>query len=140
VAEGLRFIRRSRVLTGALLADLNATVLGMPVALFPAINADRFGGSPRTLGLLSAALAVGGVVGSILSGPVGHLRRQGCAMLVAGGLWGAGLAGFGLARSLWLTLLMLALAGVADVLSVIFRTSIVLASRFRLVRIKSSLS
>src|SRR4029077_6659379 len=46
VAAGIRFIGRSRVLTGAFLTDLNATVFGLPVALFPAINAERFGGRP----------------------------------------------------------------------------------------------
>ncbi|HEY5990660.1 MAG TPA: MFS transporter, partial [Streptosporangiaceae bacterium] len=47
-AEGLRFIRRERVLAGAFLADINATFLGMPVALFPALNAAHFGGAPET--------------------------------------------------------------------------------------------
>jgi len=96
VREGFRFIRNSKILIGALLSDVSATVLAMPVALFPAINADRFGGSPRTLGLLSASLAIGGVVGTVLSGPVGHVARQGRAMLIAGGCWGVALVGFGL--------------------------------------------
>ncbi|HEX5494334.1 MAG TPA: MFS transporter [Mycobacteriales bacterium] len=125
VADGLRFIRNSRVLAGALLADLSAMVLGMPIALFPAINAERFGGDPRTLGLLTAAPAVGGIVGSALSGSVGRVSRQGRAMLLAGAGWGAGLVGFGLAGSLWLALLLLGTAGVADVLAVVFRTAIV---------------
>jgi MFS family permease len=125
VADGLRFIRNSPVLTGTLLADLSGTVLGMPFALFPAINADRFGGSPQTLGLLAAAPAVGGLIGSALSGPVGHVARQGRTMLVAVGVWGAGVGAFGLARSLWLALALLILAGAADVVSVVLRTTIV---------------
>jgi MFS family permease len=125
VIEGLRFIRRSKVLVGSLLADMNATVLAMPIALFPAINAERFGGNPRTLGLLTTALAVGGIVGATLSGPVGHVSRQGRAMLLAGAAWGAGLAGFGLAGSLWLTLTMLVVAGAADVTAVVFRTTMI---------------
>jgi hypothetical protein len=125
VAEGLRFILQNRVLLGALLADLSATVLAMPIALFPAINADRFGGSPRTLGLLSAAVAVGGLVGSVLSGPVGHVRNPGRAMLVTGAVWGGAIAGFGLVSGLAASLAVLVLAGAADVLSVVFRTSIV---------------
>jgi MFS family permease len=125
VGAGLRFLRRSRVLTGALLADLNATVLAMPIALFPAINAERFGGSPRTLGLLTTAVAVGGILGSGLSGPIGRVRRQGLGMLVAGAVWGAALAGFGLADGLAVTLIMLAVAGAADVSSVVLRTTII---------------
>lgn len=124
VLDGMRFIGHNRVLLGALLADLSATVLAMPIALFPAINADRFGGSPRTLGLLSAAVAVGGLFGSVLSGPVKHVVRPGAAMLVTGAIWGGALAGFGVVQGLAASLALLALAGAADVLSVVFRTSI----------------
>jgi MFS family permease len=125
VVDGLRFLRRTRVLTGALLADLNATVLAMPIALFPAINAERFGGSPRTLGLLTTAIAVGGIIGSGLSGPVGRVARQGRAMLIAGAVWGAALSGFGVVDGLAATLALLCLAGIADVSSVVLRTTIV---------------
>lgn len=123
--EGFRFILDNRALRGALLADLSATVLAMPIALFPAINADRFDGSPRTLGLLSAAVAVGGLLGSTLSGPVAHVHRPGRAMLVAGAVWGAALVGFGLTPDLAGTLAFLAVAGAADVLAVVFRTTII---------------
>jgi MFS family permease len=125
VGEGLRFVRGHRVIAGAFLADMNAMVLGMPFALFPAINAAYFGGGAGTLGLLTAAPAVGGILGSALSGPVAHVTRQGRAILIAGAVWGAALAGFGLARSLWLALALLVLAGAADVISVVFRTAVV---------------
>jgi MFS family permease len=128
VAEGVRFIRRSQVLAGAFLADLNATIFGLPVALFPAINAARFGGNPRTLGLFTAAIGVGGLVSATLSGPVGHISRQGRAMLWAVAIWGAAFAGFALASTLWLTLSMLAIAGAADTFTVVFRGTIVQAT------------
>ncbi len=88
VAEGIGFIRRSQVLAGAFLADLNATVFGLPVALFPAINAERFGGNPGTLGLFTTAIGVGGLVSAALSGAVGDVSRQGRAMLVTVAVWG----------------------------------------------------
>ncbi|WP_344309963.1 MFS transporter [Fodinicola feengrottensis] len=125
VRDGLRFILGNRILSGALLADVCATTLGMPFALFPAINAARFGGGAQTLGLLPAAVAVGGIIGSMVSGPVGKIRRPGRAMLLAVAVWGAGLAGFGLVPGLWPALAMLVLAGAADAISVIFRTSMV---------------
>jgi MFS family permease len=125
VGEALGFIRRDRVLTGAFLADASATVLGMPFALFPALNAAHFGGSPQTLGLLMAGPAIGGVLGSLLSGPVSRVSRHGRAVLIAGAAWGAALTGFALATTLWLAVAMLILAGSADVLSVVFRTTIV---------------
>jgi MFS family permease len=125
VAEGLRFIARERPVLGALLSDLAATALAFPVALFPAMNDERFGGSPRTLGLLSAGLAVGGILGTTFSGRVSHTRAHGRAMLVAVTVWGGALIGVGLAHSLVATLAWLAVAGAADVLSVVFRTSLV---------------
>jgi MFS family permease len=127
VAEGIGFIRRNQVITGAFLADLNATVFGLPAALFPAINAERFGGDPRTLGLFVAAVGVGGLASSALSGPVRHVSRQGRAMLYTVAVWGAAFAGFAVAPSLWLTLSLLAVAGAADTFTVVFRGAIVAA-------------
>jgi MFS family permease len=125
VAAGVSFIRRSQVLAGAFLADLNATVFGFPVALFPAINAERFGGHPAILGLFTAAMGVGGLTSAVFSGPVKHVSRQGLAMLTAVAVWGAAFAGFALASSLWLTLTLLAVAGAADTFTVVFRGTIV---------------
>jgi MFS family permease len=125
VAAGVRYIGRSRVLAGAFLADLNATIFGLPVALFPALNAERYGGDPRTLGLFTTAIGVGGLVSATLSGPVGRIVRQGRAMLVAVAIWGAAFAGFAIFTTLWLTLVMLAIAGAADTFTVVFRGTIV---------------
>jgi MFS family permease len=123
-AEGARFIRRSQPLAGAFLADLNATVFGLPIALFPAINAARFGGSPRTLGLFTTAIGAGGVISASLSGPLRQLARPGRAMLITVAVWGAAFAGFAVASSLWLTLTTLAVAGAADMFTVVFRGGI----------------
>jgi MFS family permease len=125
VAAGVRYIGRSHVLAGAFLADLAATVFGLPIALFPAINAERFGADPRTLGLFTTAIGVGGLVSAVLSGPVGRIARQGRAMLGAVAVWGAAFAGFAIATTLWLTLVMLAIAGAADTFTVVFRGTIV---------------
>ena len=125
VAAGVRYIGRSQVLKGAFLADLNATIFGLPVALFPAINAERFGGDPRTLGLFTTAIGIGGLITAVLSGPVGRITRPGRAMLAAVAVWGAAFAGFAIATTLWLTLFMLAIAGAADTFTVVFRGTIV---------------
>jgi MFS family permease len=128
VAEGIAFLRRSQVIAGAFLADLAATVFGLPVALFPAINAERFGGDPRTLGLFTTAIGVGGLASAAFSGPVRHVSRQGRAMLAAVAVWGAAFAGFAVAPGLWLTLGLLAVAGAADTFTVVFRGAIVTAA------------
>ena len=125
VAEGIGFIRRSQVIAGAFLTDLNATVFALPVALFPAINAERFGGDPRTLGLFLTAIGVGGLASAAFSGPLGHVTRQGRAMLCTVAIWGGAFAGFAIAPRLWLALSLLAVAGAADAFTVVFRGSIV---------------
>jgi MFS family permease len=125
IGEGLRFIAGRRMILGVLLADMSATLLGMPIALFPAINAERFGGHAETLGLMLSAVSAGGLLGSALSGPASRIRRQGLGMLVAGAVWGAGLAAFGWSHAFWLVFLSLAVAGAADVTSVMLRTALV---------------
>ena len=64
------------------LVDLNAMIFGMPRAVFPALAATHFGGGARTVGLLYAAPAIGGLIGAAFSGPLAHVRRQGLAVLV----------------------------------------------------------
>jgi MFS family permease len=124
--EGLAFIRRTPALCGAFLADVNATFFALPVSLFPAINDERFGGDPRTLGLFTTAIGVGGLVSAVFAGPLRHARQPGLVMLACVAVWGGGFALFAVAPSLWLTLLALALAGLADTFTVVVRGTIVL--------------
>ena len=123
--EGLAFIRRTPALCGAFLADVNATFFALPVSLFPAINAERFGGNPRTLGLLMTAVGVGGLVSAVFAGPLKHMSRPGLVMLACVAVWGGAFALFAVAPSLWLTLLALAIAGLADTFTVVVRGIIV---------------
>ena len=123
--EGLAFIRRTPALCGAFLADVNATFFALPVSLFPAINAERFGGDPRTLGLFTTAIGVGGLVSAVFAGPLKGARRHGLVMLACVAVWGGAFALFAVAPSLWLTLLALALAGLADTFTVVVRSIIV---------------
>jgi MFS family permease len=125
ISEGLRFVLGNRLILGAFIADMSATFLGMPMALFPAINSQRFGGHAQTLGLLMTAVAVGGIAGSAFSGPVSRVRKRGLGMLVAGAIWGAGLVAFGLAGVFWLAFLTLVVAGAGDVSAVVLRTALV---------------
>jgi MFS family permease len=123
--EGLAFIRRTPALCGAFLADVNATLFALPVSLFPAINAERFGGNPRILGLFMTAIGAGGLVSAVFAGPLKHARRQGLVMLACVAVWGGAFALFAVAPSLWLTLLALAIAGFADTFTVVVRGIIV---------------
>jgi MFS family permease len=126
--EGLRFVRRSQPVLGAYVIDLNAMVFGMPRALFPAMAATVFGGGATTVGLLYAAPGAGALLGALTSGWVGRVRRQGRAVIGAVILWGAAIAGFGLVRALPVALLLLAVAGCADVVSAVFRNTMIQVS------------
>lgn len=125
VLDGLRFLAGHRVVRGALLTDLAATVLAMPISLFPLINSERFGGDPRTLGLFLSAISVGGITASVFSGTVTRLGRPGLVMLLGASTWGAALAAFGLMTNPWAGLAFLALAGAADSTSVLSRSTII---------------
>ena len=97
----------------------------MPVALFPVLNQERFGGDPRTLGLFLSAIACGGIVAGLASGTVTRARRPGLVLLAAVGAWGLALAGVGLLDSPVTTLALLAVAGAADTVAVISRGAVV---------------
>lgn len=123
--DGLAFLVRTPVIRGALLTDLAATVLSMPISLFPLVNAERFGDNPRTLGLFLTAVAVGGVAASLFSGTFTRLPRPGLVMIGGSATWGAALALFGLSRDPWAGLAFLTLAGAADTVAVVSRSTIV---------------
>jgi MFS family permease len=125
VVGGFRIVVRTPILIGAFLADLNATVLSMPVAMFPVINSEKFGGSPVTLGLFLPALALGGLVVGLVSGRITRSKHPGILMLVGGLLWAGSLASFGAINVLWGAIPFLAIAGAGDAVSVIARGTIV---------------
>jgi MFS family permease len=127
VLEGLRFLAGHRAVRAALLTDLAATVLAMPISLFPLVNAERFGDNPRTLGLFLTAIGVGGVLAAALSGTFTRLPRPGLVMLCGSAAWGVTLALFGIATNPWLGLGLLALAGAADTVAVVSRSTVIQA-------------
>jgi MFS family permease len=134
VKEGMRFLRGHQALQGVYIIDINAMVFGMPRALFPAMAGSVFGGGTITLGFLYAAPGVGALIGAVTTGWVARLRRQGWGVIVAVVVWGLAIAVFGLVDTLWIALLMLAIAGWADVISAVLRNTILQTSipdRFR---------
>lgn len=132
VGEGLAFIRGKRNLQMIFYEDLAAMIFGMPRALFPAIAALWYGGTTQqvalTLGLLSAAPAIGGVLSSLLSGPIGTVRYQGRAIVISIIIWGSAITAFGFTRTLVLALFFLAIAGAADNVSAILRNTMLQAA------------
>jgi MFS family permease len=121
VAQGIAFIMRRPVLIMSFAVDIAAMVLAMPRALFPAVAENRFHGG---VGPLYASLAIGSVLAGLSSGWIGRVRRQGVALVVAIVCWGGAVALSGLARQLWLAVALLAVAGAADLVSAVYRQTI----------------
>jgi len=125
IAEGLRFVRGRQAIQGAYLIDINAMVFGMPRALFPALATTVFGGGASTLGFLYAAPGAGALAGALTTGWVSRIQRQGLAVIIAVIAWGAAITCFGLVSWLPAALALLAAAGCADVISAVFRSTII---------------
>ena len=125
---GLRYLRGRQALQGAYLIDINAMVFGMPKALFPALAAAVFHGGPAVLGYLYAAPAAGALLGALTTGWLDRARWPGWAVIVAVCVWGGAITAFGFARMLWLALALLAVAGWADVISAVLRSTILQSS------------
>lgn len=122
--EGARYVASKPLLIGIYLIDLNAMVLGMPRALFPALAANTFHGGAVALGALYAAPALGALVGATTTGWLHHVERQGRAIVLAVVTWGLAVAAMGITSWLWLALLLLAIAGLADVVSAVLRNTV----------------
>jgi MFS family permease len=125
IGEGLRFVRGRQAIQGAYLIDINAMVFGMPRALFPALATTLFGGGASTLGFLYAAPGAGALLGALTTGWVSRIQRQGLAVILAVIAWGAAITCFGLVPWLPVALALLAVAGCADVISAVFRSTII---------------
>ena len=122
IADGLRFLATQPVLLLSFAVDIIAMVFAMPRALFPEVADDRFGG-PSVVGWLFSAIAIGSVVGGLFSGWIGRVKRQGLALIIAVICWGIAIALSGLAHQLWLALLLLGVGGAADLVSAVYRQS-----------------
>ncbi|SEG26134.1 Predicted arabinose efflux permease, MFS family [Actinacidiphila yanglinensis] len=121
VIDGLRFISGNPVLLMSFGADIAAMVFAMPSALFPQAASARFHGG---IGLLYASVAIGSVLAGLCSGWIGRVRRQGVALTLAVVGWATAIALAGFARTLWLAVLLLVLAGAADLVSAVYRQTI----------------
>ena len=125
VREGFAYLSGRPVLQSTFLIDVIAMVFGMPRALFPFLAQLQFDAGARVTGLLFSAPAVGALIGALTTGWVGRIRHQGRAVIWAVMLWGVGITAFGLVGDrLWLALVCLAFAGAADVISAVFRNTI----------------
>jgi hypothetical protein len=124
VLAGLRLIRRTPVLLGAISLDLFAVLLGGAVALLPVFAKDVLDVGPVGLGLLRAAPAAGALLTAVLLARRPLSRRAGPTLVVAVAVFGVSMIVFGLSREMWLSLVALAVAGGVDMVSVVLRQTI----------------
>ncbi len=124
IVDGLRVLKGRPVLVASLLADLNAMIFGMPTALFPAVVDQRFGGNENYLGLIAAAPFAGAFLASLTSGWCRRIHRQGLAVIISVVFWGLGIVAFGLVDGAAASFAALAVAGAADMISGVYRQSI----------------
>jgi MFS family permease len=133
VFEGLRFVRHTQILLGAILLDLLAVLFGGAVALLPAFARSILHVGPTGLGILRAAPAVGALLAAaaLTRRPLGG--RAGRTLLLVVGLFGGSMIVFGLSRVYVLSLLALAVSGYVDLYSMNIRsTTVALATPDRL--------
>jgi len=126
LVEGVMYVLRQRLLFSTMVLDLAAMFFGSIRALMPFYAEQVFKVGAAGLGLLFAAPGVGALVAVLTSGWVSRVRRPGVAVLVAVCVWGIAIAAFGLVTGelFILGLVLLAIAEAADVLSAIFRHTI----------------
>jgi hypothetical protein len=147
--DGIVFLVHAPNIRAGFLIDLLAMGFGRPFVILPAVGALVIGGGPVTVGILTAAAAIGTFLTSLFSGPVGHVRRYGVAIGGAVMVYGGFVLLFGLvigamqtgwfghvgptiaqANPVALVVAGIALAGTgaADEVSAIFRSTMMLTA------------
>ncbi|MFI5234562.1 MAG: MFS transporter [Gemmatimonadales bacterium] len=125
LAGGIRFVTDQPVILGAMALDLFSVLFGGAVALLPIYAADILHVGPRGLGVLRAAPAAGAVVMSLWLAHRPPFRRAGLALLANVGLFGVSIIAFGVSRSVLISVILLAINGAVDVVSVVIRSTLV---------------
>jgi MFS family permease len=124
IRSGLRFVRGLPALLGSFVIDLSAMTFGMPRALFPVLAVSVYGAGASGTGLLYAAVAAGSTVAALTTGWLPGARYLGRIVLVAVAAWGIFIAAAGLVGSIWPAAALFALAGAADSVSAVCRSTI----------------
>ncbi|WP_431470322.1 MFS transporter [Sphingosinithalassobacter sp. LHW66-3] len=143
MVDGLRYVRRNRLVLGAISLDLFAVLLGGATAMLPVYARDILHVGADGLGHLRAAPALGAVVTALLFSWRPLRTEVGRKMLLAVGAFGAATVVFGLAGpvlepligpgavghdfapAVLLSLAALFVLGAADMVSVYIRQSLI---------------
>lgn len=124
IAEGLRFVKRTQVVLGAQLLDMFAVLFGGTVAMLPAFVHDIYQMGPEGLGILRAAPALGAIVTGVWLAKHPLHQHSGRWLLLAVAGFGLCMIAFGLCHTFWLAIVILAISGMLDGVSVVLRQTI----------------
>jgi len=124
VAAGLRYVRSSNALLGSFVIDLFAMTFGMPRVLFSVLSLSVFHGGAAGAGLLYAAVSAGAAIAALTNAWLAHARWIGRITIAMVVIWGAAIAATAVAPSLFVAAMLLAVAGAADSISAVCRTTI----------------
>lgn len=124
IRDGLRFVRSERALMGSFGIDLAAMTFGMPRTLFPVLSLTVYHTGAAGTGALFAAVSAGATIAALTTGWLGRTRRLGRVVVWAVLSWGAAIALVGLVQTLWAAMGLLAVAGAADSVSAVCRSTI----------------
>jgi len=122
---GIHFIRSRPDILGAISLDLFAVLLGGATALLPVFAKDILLTGPWGLGMLRSAPAIGALGMSLWLARYSVDRHVGRVMFTAVGVFGVATIAFGLSTSFWFSLVVLAVLGGADMISMVIRASFV---------------
>jgi predicted MFS family arabinose efflux permease len=123
IRTGLAFVRRQKPVMAGFVIDLSAMTFGMPRALFPVLSLTVYHAGASGTGLLYAAVAAGSTVAALTTGWLLHARWLGRIVLGAVAAWGAFIALAGLVEGIWIAAALFALAGAADSVSAVCRST-----------------
>jgi MFS family permease len=126
LAEGLTFLRRTQVILAAITLDLFAVLLGGATTLLPIFSRDILHVGPTGLGLLQAAPSVGALCMTLCVAHTPPFKRAGRILLLAVAVFGVATCIFGVSHIFWLSLIMLAVLGASDNISVVIRSTLLL--------------
>jgi MFS family permease len=124
IREGLRFVGKSQALTASFVIDLAAMTFGMPRALFPVLSLTVFHAGAEGTGFLYAAVSLGATIAALTTGWLEHARWLGRIVIAAVAVWGLAIAVAGLMSTIYPALLFFAIAGAADSVSAVCRSTI----------------
>ena len=122
---GFAYIRRNRIVLGAISLDLFAVLVGGVTALLPVFARDVLGAGPWGLGLLRAAPGAGALLAAAAMTRWPPRRMVGRTMFGAVAMFGLAILIFAVSRSFVLSMAALALLGASDMVSVVIRMTLV---------------